>query len=80
MTPALKAAAQAVNIRKARKPEIVPACKNCKHFTYDASERMGMRGDYIEKMGKRCTSLAINVTSNLVCDLHEFRHVDHRDV
>lgn len=41
---------------------------------------MGMRSDYIEKTGKRCTLNKFNVSSNIVCDLHAFRHADRRDV
>ena len=70
----------AVNLRQADKPPVMPACKNCRYFTYDAADRMGSRGDYIEKTKKRCTSLVIKVTSSLVCDQHEFRHADKRDV
>lgn len=69
-----------VNFRLAEKPPIMPACRNCKGFTYTASERCGMRGDYIEKIGKRCTINGIKVTSNVLCDLHGFKHNDHRDV
>lgn len=68
-----------VNCRQAEKPPIMPACRNCKHFTYDACDRMGMRSDYVEKIGKRCTLNKFNVTSNIVCDLHEFKHHDKRD-
>ncbi len=75
-----KAAAQAVNIRQSDKPPVMPACKNCKHHSYDAGERMGAKGEYFEKTNRRCTQLVIKVTTRLVCDLHEFRHADHRDV
>lgn len=69
-----------VNCRPAEKPPVMPACRNCKYFTYDACDRMGMRGDYIEKISKRCTLNEFNVTSNIVCDKHEFKHADKRDV
>ena len=75
-----KAAAQAVNIRQSEKPPIMAACKNCQHHTYDSGERMGAKGDYLEKTARRCIKLGINVTTRLVCDLHTFRHADRRDV
>lgn len=68
------------NFRKAPKAPIMPACRNCKHFTYDASEREGMRGAYTEKRGTRCTFHITTITSNILCDAHEFRHSDRRDV
>lgn len=74
-----KAAAQAVNIRKADKPPVMPACKNCRHHTYDADDRWGARGEYLEKSNRRCTQLNIRVTTRLVCDLHAFKHDDRRD-
>lgn len=80
MDAAHKAAAQAANIRQSEKPPIMPACKNCQHHTYDAGERMGAKGDYIEKTGRRCIKLNIRVTTRLLCDLHAFRHADRRDV
>lgn len=74
-----KAAAQAVNIRKADKPSIMPACKNCRYHTYNADERMGAKGQYTEKTGRRCIQLQIRVTTRLVCDLHAFKHADRSD-
>lgn len=80
MTPEQKTLARELNCRQADKPSIMPACKNCKHFTYTASDRMGASGYYEEKIGKRCTLNDWKTTSNTLCDLHEFRHHDHRDV
>lgn len=71
--------ARRVNCRQAEKPPVMPACRNCKSFTYDAGDRMGARGMYIEKTAKRCTLNEFNVTSNVVCDLHEFKYPDRRD-
>lgn len=76
----LKDRHRAVNCRKAEKPPVMPACRNCKHFTYDAHDHMGARGHTVEKVGKRCVINKFNVTSNVLCDLHEFRHADRRDV
>lgn len=75
-----KAAAQAVNIRQSDKPPVMPACKNCQHHAYEAGDRMGAKGEYIEKTGRRCVNLQIRVTTRLVCDLHAFKHADRRDV
>lgn len=72
--------ARLVNCRKAEKPPVMPACRNCKQFTYDESERMGNAGYTSEKIGKRCTINKFRTTSNVVCDLHEYRHADKRDV
>lgn len=72
--------ARRINCRPAEKPPVMPACRNCKSFTYDASDRMGARGPIVEKIAKRCTLNGWNTTSNVLCDLHEFRHADRRDV
>lgn len=69
-----------VNFRQAEKPPVMPACRNCKNFIYDASDRMGMRGPIVEKIAKRCVANACKVTSNLLCDLHSFCYADKRDV
>ncbi|OFJ46407.1 hypothetical protein BA896_021885 [Janthinobacterium lividum] len=72
--------ARLVNCRPAQKPPIMAACRNCKHFSYDASDRMGAKGPIVEKVGKFCTLNKFKTTSNVVCDGHEFRHADHRDI
>lgn len=72
--------ARRINCREAEKPPVMPACRNCKHFTYDASDRIGARGPIVEKIAKRCTLNDWNTTSNVLCDLHDFRHADRRDV
>ena len=69
-----------VNIRQSAIPPVMPACRNCKNFTYVTDDRKGVRGMYLEKSGRRCTELNIKVAGRLVCDLHEFKHPDRRDV
>lgn len=73
---------QDVNYRKAviPKPPIAAVCGNCKHFTYDAEDREGPRGLYFEKTNKKCTLNKFSVTSKSVCDKHEFKHQDKRNV
>lgn len=74
---------QAVNFRKAviPKPPIIAACRNCKHFTYDTDDRYGSRGILLmEKTRKRCPLNGFSVTSNSVCDKHEFKYEDQRDI
>lgn len=78
--PVINQRLQAANFRKAEAPQVVPKCGNCKHFTYDANDRCGARGMYFEKANKRCTLLLAKVTSGNVCDEHDFRHHDKRDV
>jgi hypothetical protein len=73
---------EAVKFRKVEipKPPILAACRNCAHFAYDADDRMGARGLYLEKTKKRCALNRFSTTSNSVCDKHEFKHLDKRDV
>jgi hypothetical protein len=62
------------------KPEILPACKNCKHFIYDGDDRMSLRGKLtFRKIRLRCTNLGVTVQNNCTCDKHEFAYADRRD-
>lgn len=62
------------------KPEILPACKNCRHFTYDSDDRLNFRGEItFRKTRLRCAVLDVPVTNNCVCDSHDFCHADRRD-
>lgn len=71
-----------VNYRKVvvPKPEILPACKNCKHFAFDADDRQSFKGELtFWKIKLRCKVLRVSVLNNCVCDTHEFCYSDRRD-
>lgn len=62
------------------KPEILPACKNCKHFRFDADDRQNFKGELtFRKIKLRCVVLKVSVLNNCVCDTHEFCYSDRRD-
>jgi len=62
------------------KPEILPACKNCKHFRFDADDRQNFKGELtFRKIKLRCDFLKVPVLNNCVCDTHEFCYSDRRD-
>lgn len=61
-------------------PEILPACKNCKHFRYDSDDRENFKGWIIlRKVKLRCVELSISVHNNCVCNKHVFCYNDRRD-
>ena len=61
-------------------PEILPACKNCKHFGYDHDDRQNFKGELtFRKINLRCRMLTISVHSNCTCDGHEFHHPSKAD-
>lgn len=61
-------------------PEVLPACKNCKTFCYDADDRMSLRGELtLRRVNLRCTQFGFGVSFESVCDKHAFRHADRRD-
>ena len=71
-----------MNFRKvvAPKPEILPACKNCRFLGYDSDDRMNFKGQLtIRKVNVRCQLIAIHVQANTVCDAHEFYRADRSD-
>lgn len=70
-----------VGYRPADKPEIPPACRNCKHYAYDAAERMSLRGgmETYSRVAQRCVLHRFTVTTRMVCDRHLFAHADRRD-
>lgn len=71
-----------VNYRKVivPKPEILPACKNCTHFAYDADDRENFKGEItFRKVRLHCVVLKTPVLNNCVCDEHDFYHADRSD-
>lgn len=59
---------------------VPPACKNCGHYTCDADDREGRNGLYLERSNSRCLKHGFPVNRLAVCDSHQFRYKDKRDV
>ena len=62
------------------KPDPVPACRNCGHYACDHSDREGAKGVYFEIVNSRCLKHVFPVSRNTVCDTHQLRYKDWRDV
>lgn len=61
--------------------EILPACKNCSAFRCDHDDRMGSKGELtLRRVNLRCSQFGFGVSLESVCDKHQFRHADRRDV
>lgn len=61
-------------------PEILPACKNCTRFKYDADDRQGFNGEItFRRVNLECGLHRFGVTLDSLCDSHGFRHADRRD-
>jgi hypothetical protein len=58
---------------------ILPACRNCTHFVYDADDRMTLKGVSFRRTKLRCGSHHFAVTLDMVCDTHAFHHASRRD-
>jgi hypothetical protein len=71
----------AVGFRKVIRPEpeILPACRNCTHFIYDADDREGWKGITFRRINLQCRLHRFGVTLDSICNLHGFRHADRRD-
>lgn len=65
--------------RNADKPAIVPACRNCIAYLYDAEDRFGPSGETFTRSNQRCHLHLIRVSRNTVCNDHQFKHRDRRD-
>ena len=62
-------------------PEILPACRNCSAFRCDHDDRMGFNGQIqLRRTNMRCIDQGFGVSLEMVCDRHQFRHADRRDV
>lgn len=71
-----------LEFRKAVPPEPkrYAQCRNCKHFVYDDSDRMGRRGELLfKKTNLRCRLNSIKVQMGTVCKTHEFAYPDRGD-
>ena len=61
-------------------PKRYAQCRNCKHFVYDDSERLGLRGQLLfTKINTRCRLNEIAVQLGTVCKTHEFAYSDRSD-
>ena len=70
----------AVNFRKVVHP-IQPACRNCSSFRCDHDDRMGFGGQVLlRRTNLRCSDQGFSVSLDMVCDRHQYRHTDRRDV
>lgn len=69
-----------VSCRLADKPAIVAACKNCAFYQCDRDDRCGPRGMRLETTNSRCSAHKFPVGRTYVCDQHQFKHADRRDV
>lgn len=69
----------AVNFRRADKPPVMPACRNCAHYRYTAEDRMSVKGATFGRSNQHCAVNGFMVTTTRVCDRHEFKHRDRRD-
>ena len=73
----------AVNFRKVVRPvpETLPACRNCSAFRCDHDDRMGFGGQVLlRRTNLRCSDQGFSVSLDMVCDRHQYRHTDRRDV
>lgn len=74
--------AAALDFKKAVPPEpkAYAQCRNCKHFVYDDSERLGLRGQLLfVKTNTRCRQHGIAVQLGTVCKTHEFAYANRGD-
>lgn len=72
-----------VNYRKVVRPvsPILPACRNCSAFRCDHDDRMGFGGQVqLRRTNMRCSNQGFSISLDMVCDRHQFRHADRRDV
>lgn len=79
LTPAQLQAQGQVGFRNRAKPDVLPACRNCAHYVYDAEDRMGPAGETVSRGNQRCGKHHFPVAMNKVCDDHNFKHRDRRD-
>lgn len=71
---------QETGYRTSARPEVVPACRNCKFVGYDSDDRLTLTGSLtFKRVNVHCRHHGFMVSLVHVCNVHQFHRPDRSD-